>query len=785
MARPTETAIRAMSRLWIPALVATFALAVGGAVLADRLLPPDLTSLEPDGAVRLMDRQGRLLRFFLPADQQWRFPVRLQDVSPVLIHTLTVSEDRFFRRHPGINPLAVLRAAWLNLRSGRVVAGGSTITMQVARLTSPRPRTLVAKLHEATRALQLERRLTKDEILERYLNLTPYGGNIVGVGAAAHFYFGKAPDRLSLAESALLAVLPRSPTAYDPFKHPVAAKGARDRLLQGLAARGDLDPDEAARAMSVPLPSKPIPQPFRGPHFCQMVYDRLPDNVRKRGGVVTTTLDLDVQSAVERRLSARVDQLRREGLENVAAVVVDVASGHISAMAGSASFLDDAHHGQINAALVRRSPGSTLKPLLYGLAFEQGLLVPESILLDLPTDFSGYTVRNYDQRHRGRVTAAEALRESLNVPAVRLLARVGVDPFLDLLRTGGLTTLDRRSADYGLTLVLGSGEVRLMDLTDIYAALARSGLYLPAQYLPEPRNGPGIRLLSPESSHLVTEILADVRRSDLPQSWNLTRNAPAVAWKTGTSFGHRDAWAVGFSSRFAVGVWTGNLDGRPRMGISGARHAGPFLLDIFRVLEPEGVDLPSPQGLNIGRIEVCADSRELPNPACPRRMTINYLPGQTRLSPCKMHRRVFVDTETGYRLEGDCLGRRPHRTATVEDHDPELVSWWASRGMAAPVPPPVSPDCLTSAAKGEIRIVSPNARTPYRFRAEAPKEYQRVALRAQAPMDSDLLWWFMDGILAASGRPDEHLFLDLEPGTHRLVVQDVRGRTDSLSFRVE
>lgn len=745
-------------------------------------------SLERPPAVVVLDRSGAPLRFFLPADDRWRFPVKLSELPPELPRALVASEDRWFYRHPGVNPVAIVRAAWSNLRSGEVVSGASTIPMQIARMAEPGPRTIVSKIRESFRALQLERRFSKDELLEVYLNLTPYGGNVEGIGTAAWFYFGKEPDQLSLGEIALLTALPRSPGRYDPTLHPRAAQEARDRVLAQLTERGVFPREEIENARQVPVPRTRRKPPIAAPHFSEQVKALLPGEPRIR-----TTIDRRLQTVAEEQVVRRIRELRDQGIGNAAVVVIENGTHAVRALVGSAGFRETYFRGQVNGALARRSPGSTLKPFLYALAMDEGRVLPDSYLLDIPTDFSGYVAENYDDQYRGRVTVREALIQSLNACAVRLLSQVGLEEYHRLLKAGGLATLDRPSYQYGLPLVLGAGEVTLLDLTNLYATLAGGGEHRAYQIIEkegaEGASSPA-QLFSPEAAHLVTEILTDVRRPDLPESWDLSVGAPGVAWKTGTSYGHRDAWAVGFSQRYTIGVWVGNFDGRPRKGISGSQHAGPLLFDLFRAVDPGGGDPSKPADwtkrvFDLDRIELCAESRELPGPFCPVRIQATYLPGRSHLTQCTYHRRVLVDAGTGELLSGDCLRQRPHELRTLTVFPAELVAWWRAQGSRVPEPPRVSSACRGIPAGEPPRIVSPAAATPYRVRRDTPPEYQRIPLIAQASAEASRLFWYQDGILVASTSPGENHFLPGHPGEHRLVVTDDLGRSDGVTYKVE
>jgi penicillin-binding protein 1C len=761
-------------------LAAALTLAVLTGLALDRIFPFPMERLEPPAATRVLDRDGRPLRFFLAEDGMWRFPLDLEDISPELTAALIDSEDRRFHRHPGVDPLAVLRAMWTNLRAGRVVSGASTIPMQVARLAEPRPRTLTAKAIEAFRALQLCARHSRAEILRWYVNLAPFGSNVVGVGAAAWHYFGKNPRTLSLGEIALLSVLPRSPARYDPLKHPAAARAVRDRVLRRFAAHGVFDAVRVAGSMSRPLLARLAPVPQGAPHFTRWVRSLQPG-----ASVIRTSLDARFQAVAESMVAGRMEALRREAIGNAAVVVLDAGTSRILAHVGSADFWDE-REGQVDNALSRRSPGSTLKPLLYALAFDRGDLVPGSMLLDVPTDFAGYAPENYGQDFQGLVSARQALATSLNIPAVRLLNRCGPGAFLELLHRGGLTTLEQPASHYGLPLALGGCEVRLLELTNLYASLARGGTYRP----PDPLDGastdtpPAERVCSPEAAAMVLDILTSTRRPDLPDAWQFTVGAPAVAWKTGTSFGHRDAWAVGVNRDLAIGVWVGNPDGSQCMNISGARHAGPLLFDLFRALAPVGTRLPDFPVPALTTTELCAVSGARPGPFCPR-VNSPAIAGVTRLPDCAMHRQVFVDPDTGLRLHGDCLLNHPARPESVLVRPAELEAFLLSRGAPPAGLPAMHPDCRDVPEEAGPVILSPSPLTPYATRRDAPPEFQRLALSAAPGPGASVHFWYVDGRFAGKAAQGATCFTPLEPGEHEVVVTDDLGRSTRSTFTVQ
>ena len=754
-------------------------LALSGFLVLDAVFPFPVHGLKSPASVMVRDRNGKVLRPFLARDEQWRFPVSTADVSPELVRMIITAEDRWFYWHVGINPVSVVRAAWSNWKSGRIVSGASTIPMQIARLAEPKPRSLRSKLQEAFRALQLEWYYSKEELLEIYLNLLPMGSNRQGVGAGAFFYFGKHPSRLSLGESALLAIIPRSPARYDPTRNPSVALEIRNGVLRQMGAQGTFTRKATADALRQSVPARLHRPSFHAPHFGDYAVRRLQGESE-----LSTTLDWKLQQIAERQVASRMPGLRRQGIENASVVVIENGTRALRVMVGSAGFFEDRYDGQVNGATARRSPGSTLKPFLYAVAFDQGRILPKSYLLDIPTDFSGYVAENYDGEYRGRVTAAEALIESLNAPAVRLLAEVSLEHFVRLLKRGGLSTLDRPPADYGLSLVLGSCEVSLLELTNFYASLRDGGIHRPVRLVAGDKKSER-RLFSEEAAYLVTRILTKVSRPDLPRAWDLARGVPAVAWKTGTSYGHRDAWAVGFSNHMTIGVWVGNFDGRGVKGISGAEHAGPLLFDMFRAMEPEGARFDRPVGLKIQELELCFLSHQLPGPFCGERISASHLPGRSKLSPCRYHQQVFVDSDTGHLVTGDCMKGRPIRPRLLTVYPAELLAWWRAENQALPEMPALNPECSGVPSRQRPRIVSPMPETPYLLRPDAPAEYQKVPLIAQVGVHSKKLYWYQNGLLIGAPDAGEHLFVSLRPGRHRLVVVDNLGLSDSVTYRVK
>ena len=744
----------------------------------DLIYPFPKHTLHPPVASVIKDRDGKVLRMFLPSDGARRMHADFDKISPVLKKTLLASEDQWFGYHPGINPISIIRAAIMNVAAGRVVSGASTIPMQIARMAEPKKRTLRAKSIEAFRALQLKLHHSNDELLEIYLNMLPYGGNIVGVGAASHFYFGHGPETLSLGESALLTTIPRGPVFYDPLRNPQQAREGRNRVMRQLAAKNAFPKDEIKRNMKLPLPDSIRAIPLEAPHFSRMVLQRI-------GQVpeIQTTLDSTLQKAAQTKVKNHVSRLRNDDIDNASCEIIHIPTREIRALVGSADFFENGFGGAINLAEKKRSPGSTLKPFIYALAFEQGKLVPDSFVYDIPVDYAGYSPQNYDHMYHGQVTVRQALAKSLNIPAVNALAETGVAEFTDLLKKGGISTLDRGAMGYGLPLALGGCEIKLTELTNLYASLADGGKFKPFSVT----GGEDIvstQLFSPQTSWLVLEMLSSVTRPEMNETWMLTRDMPEAAWKTGTSFGHRDAWAVGVSGDYAIGVWVGNPDGRPRKGISGAVHAGPLLFDLLRLTAPGGKLPAPPEGSGISEVEVCAHSRQLPGPFCSKRTSICTLSGKTRLHPCTKCRQIFVDGKSGYRISGECLGRKGIKTKIVRTIPAKLVRWRAENNLEIPHLPPLAPDCGLIPSGIAPKIISPASGTPYLLRKDTPLKFQQIALKAEAGPDSGTLYWFLDGRLVSQGKFDEKLFTEVSVGKHRISVSDEIGRVDAVEFEV-
>lgn len=774
-----------MRRRWAVLLLALAAPA-GALLLLDRLYPLRLPAGQASGSV-VVAADGRPLRAFAGPDGVWRYPADPETVSRHYLEVLIAYEDRRFWWHGGVDPLALLRAAWQRLRHGEVVSGGSTLTMQVARILAPQPRSIAGKARQMLRALQLEWHLSKREILGLYLDHAPFGGPVEGVEAASWAWLGKPASGLSRAEAALLAVLPQAPSRLRPDRHPEAARRARDKVLARMAALGVWSASEVADARLEPVLARPLQPPMTAALLAQRLRAQQPGAAR-----IVSTLDADLQSLLEERVAAYFARLPERS--SAALLVVDNDSLAALAYVGSLRFADSARLGHVDMVRAFRSPGSTLKPFVYGLAIDDGLIHSESLLLDAPQRFGDYQPANFDPRFNGPVAAAEALRLSLNVPAVDLLDRLGPARFAARMAHAGVGLRFPRGSAPNLALVLGGTGVSLEAMVGAYAALQREGRAGRVRYRPdEPLDER--RLLSPGAAWIVREMLAAQGRPGEPASlFDPGQRAP-VAFKTGTSYGFRDAWAIGASPSHTVGVWVGRPDGTPLPGQYGAITALPLLLEVFDSL-PRSSRLPAPMPADVRRVEICWPLGLPPDPAapalCQRRRQAWVLAGSLPPTLPERDARLWgaarlqlpVDADSGLRLSAHC--RLPHRQVLRDiARWPALAEPWLSRAeRRAGAIPPLAGDCQPDAlaaleslriegiADGSVLVRPPGSQRPPRLQLRAQGTPTRVR-------------WLVNGRLAGETRAGRSFeFVPASAGAQRITALADSGAWAEVEVRV-
>ena len=739
---------------------------------------------------------GELLRLSLAPDEQYRLWVPLAEIEPRLVEAVRLYEDRWFYWHPGVNPLALVRAAGATY-GGTTRQGASTLSMQLARRLYHIPsRSLGGKLRQVAAALWLEARYGKRDILEAYLNLAPYGGNIEGVGAASLIYFHKRARDLTLAEVLALAVIPQNPAqrggrsleerargAFEARAHGAfeartrgALVTARERLWREWLARHPADVRHQAALRGAPQLASAAMLPFLAPHFS----DRLLRG--QAGGEVWSTLDLRAQSSVQRILRQYVDSNRSQGIANASAILIDRTNGEVRALVGSAGYFDTHIDGQVNGTEAKRSPGSTLKPFIYALALDQGLIHPMTILKDAPTAFGPFSPENFDGRFVGPISAQEALVRSRNVPAVGLASRLASPRLYDFLESAGVSRLAAEQ-HYGLALALGGGEVTMEELARMYLMLANRGVLLPlrrerlAAGAAPPAAGP--QLLSPEAAFITLGMLKTNPRPDTNEP-----ASPAVAWKTGTSWGFRDAWTAGVAGRYVLVVWVGNFDGSGNPAFVGVKTAAPLFFRIVDSLRGQHLDPGEPaqaMPANATQVEICNASGDLPNDLCKDRSRTWFIPGKSPIKVSNLHRAVQIDSRTG---QATCVAGPFTQQEVFEFWPTDMQRLFREAGMPRRAPPPL-PDCgptTTLADDGPV-MAAPNQGATYTVRLSKPVP---IALRANATSAQDSLYWFDNGGLVGKNRPGEALaWTPAAPGAHQLRVIDQNGRAATREIEIE
>ncbi|HZH02581.1 MAG TPA: penicillin-binding protein 1C, partial [Myxococcaceae bacterium] len=648
------------------ALLGASAIAVTAAFVWLVPLPVRLTAAP---STVMLFRDGTVAHASVSPDGRWRLPVSLEAVDPAYVRALLRLEDKRFSWHPGVDPVAMARAAALNALRWRRVSGGSTLTMQLVRVLEPRPRTLRSKLVEMARALQMELRLSKNQILTAYLQFVPYGRNLEGVEAGAVAYFGHRANHLSPSEIATLLAVPQDPNRRFPHpRHRARLTGVRDELAARLIDADALvsgtgssrlgDPALLAQVRSAPSPDALRPFPRRAPHLAAWLTAQEPGRA-----VLPTTLDSGLQGTAERVMALARAGATAQGIHNGAALLVDHATSEVRAAVGNFDFGDSEHGGQIVGFQTPRSPGSALKPLLYAMAIESGLAGPDFLVHDVPTLYGTYAPKNFDGQFSGLVRLEEALSRSLNLPFVNLLQRIGVPSFVAQLERMGVSSLQRESGWYGLSMAVGGLEVTPAEVAALYAVLAQGGRTRPLRWLSDAQRPERVAVLSPGAAWLTRQALGLKDRPDFPARRDWTQSPPHIHWKTGTSYGHRDAWAVGSGPDYTALVWMGNFDNAASLALVGAEATGPVMFDLLEaVADRAHLYRGDPPPADLIAVEVCATSGHRPGPACPVRQPSLALRSQVPTEPCPYHAALDVDVRTGEALTPACRGGRAYET---------------------------------------------------------------------------------------------------------------------------
>ena len=765
--------------------------ALGGVVLvvallwlADRIWPLPLP--QDDLARVVLAEDGTPLWRFADANGVWRYPVHTSDVSPYYLDALLTYEDRWFYQHPGVNPLALVRATWQNLSGARVVSGGSTLSMQVARLLDPHSRTLHGKLRQLWRTAQLEWHLSKDEILNLYLNRAPFGGTLQGVAAASWAYLGKSPSQLTHAEAALLAVLPQAPSRLRPDRHPQRAQEARDKVLRRLAEFQVWPQSAVDEALEEPLLLAPRLEPSLAPLLARRL--NRPDSPP----LIRTTLDATLQRRLEDLLLGWRARLPEH--TSAAILVVEEESMAVRAYLGSVDINDTKRFGHVDMISALRSPGSTLKPFLYGMALDDGLIHSESLLQDVPRRYGDYRPGNFSMGFTGAVPASTALSSSLNLPAVQLLEAYGPKRFAAQMRIGGMPLALPALAEPNLALILGGAGSRLEDLVSGYSALARDGKSATLRLQPDDtlRERP---LLSPGAAWIVRRILSGQARPDRDPRAELVQR-PVLAWKTGTSYGFRDAWAIGVGPRYLIGVWIGRPDGTPVPGQFGLASAAPLMLQVHDVLtnrdSQRGISAPvKPVPANIGVAAICwplGQPMSRSDPNCRRQRFAWTLDNTTPPTLQALDQPLSVGlmesiwvNAKGLRVDARCPGATPKNIALW----PAPLEPWLPRVERREARiPAADPDCPPPALAAASPLSIVGVREGDQLRLPAASQ-QALRLKISALGGSGRRWWFLNGAPLGDSANQDSINASFERlGRYQLSVLDEAGQTARLEFSI-
>ncbi len=718
---------------------------------------------------------GELLSAYLTKDDKWRLETNIDSVSETAIKVILFKEDKYFYYHPGVNPFAVVRAFIGNLTGEGRISGASTITMQLVRILEPHKRTLFNKILETFRAFQLELHYSKKEILNMYLSYAPYGGNIEGITSAAYIYFNNAPSRLSLAQAAELAVIPQNPNRYRPDKNPEQTLIKRNKLLRKLLKAHLFSEKDINLALQEPVSGYRFRLPDLAQHFSNYV-SRLSEENQ-----LLTTLNLKTQFIAEQLLHQHIQKLSPEGITNGAILVINNKSHQIKAYVGSADFYDDKISGQVNGINAIRSPGSTLKPFLYALLFDKGSLTPQTKIPDIPLNFGGYQPENFNMKFHGYVSAQYALANSLNIPAVLLLQKSGLKNFITLLEHLKFNFIKKSKRKLGLSTILGGCGVSLFELVTAYTVFANKGnLYIP-QILLNNKNDAHTTVFSEEACYLISNILSSNERPDLEVNFFPDTKLPKIAWKTGTSQGKRDAWAIGYNSNYTIGVWLGNFDGKGAPTLTGSQKAVPLLIELFNSIDYGSSNNWFPFPKNLDERKVCAESGLLPNQYC-KNFTYDYfIKNVTNNKKCDIHKEFYVSKDEKISYCTECLPKKNYIKKVYPVY-PEVVSYWfKSQGLQSDNPPKHNPGCIASFNDKGPTILSPQKDFQYYINKERK---EKILLQAVTDEKAHLIYWFVNQQIKTIVSSGAKFFYSPESDSLSLVCVDDLGRKSEMNVKI-
>ncbi|MCS6821664.1 MAG: penicillin-binding protein 1C [Microscillaceae bacterium] len=740
----------------------------------DRLFP---VPLQIEYSTLIVAKNNKVIHAFLTKDQKWRLRTELHEITPMLKKAILFKEDKWFYYHIGINPIAIIRAGFYNLWTGKRTSGASTITMQVARLLEPKPRTYWNKIVEMFRALQLEYHLSKEEILQLYLNLVPYGGNIEGVKSASLFFLGKMPKQLSLAQITTLAIVPNRPTSLRLGKDNFAIIQARNQWLKIFAQNRLFDNISIENALKEDLPAKRRAAPQEIPHLAYRLRRQFPEKL-----VIPTYINPDVQDRISQMARNYLQRIKNKQIYNISVLVVNNKSRAVEGYLGSADFYDKDHEGEVDGILAVRSPGSTLKSFLYAVAFDQGLLTPKTQIADVPTELKGFQPENFYKNFNGNVSIEKALIASLNIPAVKTLENLGVQTLIEKLKKAHFKQIAKDEKKLGLSMILGGCGATLEELTNLYVSFAQKGFFQPLKYVRDStKKNEKIALISPAAAFAITDILSKATRPDLPNNLDNIKNKTKIAWKTGTSYGKRDAWSIGYNTEYTVGVWVGNFKGGGEEEIVGAEVATPLLFEILNGISSQNSSewFTAPPTLRVRW--VCAETGLVPNTFCQDQIIDVFQPLVSNTQLCQHLREVKVslDEKTSYCLS--CLPHGSYQTKLYPNISPELAAFYEVQGKKYLKIPPHNPKCPRISQEEAPIITSPSADKEYIIDRYNPPE---ILLSCKTRPEVKQVYWYLNDTFYQSASPSQGVFFKPQAGELKISCTDDRGNSSSLVVKI-
>lgn len=721
------------------------------------------------------DNKGELINAYLTKDEKWRMKTELNEISPLLRKTIIAKEDKYFYSHPGINVIAIGRAFFKNLVKMKRTSGASTITMQVARALEPGKRNIWSKIRESFRALQLEWKYDKDEILQLYLNLVPYGGNIEGVKAASLLYFKKNPDHLSLAEITALSIIPNRPSSLVVGKNNDLIIKERNKWLQKFADEKVFTKKEIEDALAEPLTATRTLVPHYIPHLSY--------KLKKQGSLlVETSIDLNTQLKTEKLVEDYTRAQRLKNIKNAAVVIIDNKTHKVIAYLGSSNFNDTTDGGQVNGANAVRQPGSTLKPLLYALCFDEGLLTPKSILTDVAVNYEGYAPENYDKKFNGYVTTEYALEHSLNIPAVKSLKLLGHEKLIQKLAACNFKQIQKDQRKLGLSMILGGCGTTLEELTGLFSAFAYDGIYIQPSFLQTDSSNQKVNLVSPAANYMINEILSKVNRPDFPLNWTATERMPKIAWKTGTSYGRRDAWSIGYNKNFTVGVWVGNFSGVGVADLSGANIATPLLFKIFNTLDYDNDKdwFSQPEDCEIR--QVCSETGMIPAAHCSHIITDYFIPLISSTRSCDNQQEIMISPDEKISYCKSCAPQTGYKKKWFKIIEPDMQAWYNENNIAYQKIPAHNPDCELIFKGNAPMIIFPVNNTEYLISKKDPEPLQLVCKTSN---DVSKVYWYINNKFYKSCNAGEKQFFVPTEGPVKISCTDDKGRNRNISITVK